>query len=216
MISPSKPVDAQLDCPLFKKLPSELSDQIYLLVFTVDTNQDGTIELDQHTKPPWKSLLMTCQRLYSKTHAMYRAAYLRYPTTHTFTIDMNFRPFQPHISRSLSNGILSRINSFRVEWNADEYNKGAPLRFTTTFDRDSRYQDFRTRVRIREGDLYWRGRQMERRAIHTYRHIADAAMLGFKHTCLGYPDICLNAILSRALHKAVRDPEWEQQIWWGF
>jgi hypothetical protein len=60
MISPSKPVDAQLDCPLFKKLPSELSDQIYLLVFTVDTNQDGTIELDQHTKPPWKSLLMTC------------------------------------------------------------------------------------------------------------------------------------------------------------
>jgi hypothetical protein len=46
---------------------------------------------------------------------MYRAAYLRYPTTHTFTIVMNFRPFQPYISRSLSNDILSRINSFRVE-----------------------------------------------------------------------------------------------------
>jgi hypothetical protein len=59
---------------------------------------------------------------------MYRAAYRQFPD-HTFTIDMGrTRTLPPVIPRSLSNDILSRINSFRVTWNVDKYNNGALLR----------------------------------------------------------------------------------------
>jgi hypothetical protein len=114
MIIPLKPVDAQADCPLFKsRFPSELRNQIYALIFTIETSEDGSIELNGATRPPSKALTMTCQRLYNETFAMYRAAYRSFPN-HTFTVDMEIRTDPPNIPREIGNDLLSRINSFRI------------------------------------------------------------------------------------------------------
>jgi hypothetical protein len=43
---------------MFQKLPAEVLDQIYLLVFAVETTEDGSIELNRATRPPCKDLTM--------------------------------------------------------------------------------------------------------------------------------------------------------------
>jgi hypothetical protein len=73
-MNPSKDVDTQDACPLFK-LAVELRNEIYSLVFAAETNEDGSIELDKSTAPPSKALTMTCQVIRSETRAMYKAAY---------------------------------------------------------------------------------------------------------------------------------------------
>jgi len=67
---PSKEVNSQDACPLFK-LAVELRNEIYSLVFAVETNgEDGSIELNESTAAPSKALVMTCQVIRSETRAM--------------------------------------------------------------------------------------------------------------------------------------------------
>lgn len=56
MISPSKSMNAQGDCPFFKpRFAPELRNEIYALVFKSETSEDGSIELNGTTTPPSKS-----------------------------------------------------------------------------------------------------------------------------------------------------------------
>jgi hypothetical protein len=217
MISPSQPFDAQNACLLFTRLPVELRDQIYTLVFAVETSENGSIKLDGTTKLPNKALTMTCQRLHNETRAMYRAAYRSFPN-HTFTVDMKIRPLPADIPRDLGNDIVLRINSLHVFWDANEYNKGAPLRLITSFDRDDPSQHFRTQVKLHDGDSYWRGRWMEVNAIRQYRDIARLVIHDFRRNCSKEPENShsRSELLSYAILHAVFNVNREQQIWWGF
>jgi hypothetical protein len=130
---PSKEVNSQDGCPLFK-LAVELRNEIYSLVFAAETNEDGSIEIDESMALPSKALVMTCQVIRSETHAIYKAAYNNYPK-HTFTLiepdrGGRYAPFVP----TLSNDLLARLRSIRVHWRADKQNKGKPLRLTTHFE----------------------------------------------------------------------------------
>lgn len=75
----------QSNCPLFK-LPQELRDQIYELVYTAETKDDGTIMLNA-TKPPTKDLGLTCQRLHVESYGLFKTAYRQY-WDHEFSIDL--------------------------------------------------------------------------------------------------------------------------------
>jgi hypothetical protein len=213
----SKPLDAQADCPLFGPMfPSEIRNQIYALVYTIETSEeDGSIKLDGATSPPSKALTMTCERLHNETLAMYRVAYRNFPN-HTFTIDMmSTRTLPPTIPRSLGNDILSRINSFHVTWNAAERNKDAPLRFTTYFDRDTSFHGFNVKLKLRDGDSYWRGNYQAREVIEQYKHIAVDSIQNFRRVCASRPPAgdALGKVLSRAISGAVFDPRWDERIW---
>ena len=66
MISPSKPFNAQGDCLFFEtRFAPELRYKIYALMFAIETNEDGSIELTGSTKPQSKNPSLTCQRIYS-------------------------------------------------------------------------------------------------------------------------------------------------------
>lgn len=99
MIKPSKPADAQNDCPLFK-LAAETRNKIYALVFAVETKEDGSVQLDDSAIGS-DALVRTCQQIYSESHRMHQLAYHDYPT-HTFTIDLpnqgEERPFIPALN----------------------------------------------------------------------------------------------------------------------
>jgi hypothetical protein len=212
---PSKPLDAQADCPLFgPNFPSELRNQIYALVYRIETSdEDGSIKLDSATTPPSKALTMTCQRLHNETLAVYRAAYRQFPD-HTFTIDMGrTRTLPPIIPRSLSNDILSRINSFRVAWNVDEYNNGAPLRLTTSFDRDAPSQRFKTQLKHHCGDRYWRGQRSASFVHCYYLDFATDSIENFRTACDSRPlKDTLGKVLSHAILRAVYAPREDERI----
>jgi len=149
---------------------------------------------------------------------MYRAACQSY-LNHTFTINMNIRALPPDLPQAFPNALLARINSFRVIWHANEYNKGAPLRFTTCFDRAAPYGRFRTRVNLHEGDSYWRGKRMLDNALRQYHNKAWGAMEGFRLRCPPLPGSDLKSYFEAAIQDAVFDgfdEAWEQMIWWGF
>jgi hypothetical protein len=215
MTRPSKPLDAQADCPLFGPMfPAELRNQIYALVYTIETSEDGSsIKLDGATNLPSKALTMTCQRLHNETLAMYRVAYRSFPN-HTFTIDVSTRTLPPTIPRSLGNDILIRINSFHVTWNAAERNKDAPLRFTTYFDRDTSFHGFNVRLKLRDGDRYWRVNSLSR-VIQRYKYIAFDSIQNFRKVCASRPPAgdSLGKVLSRAISGAVSDPRRDERIW---
>ena len=160
---------------------------------------------------------MTCQRLHNETRAMFKAAYQNFPN-HTFIINMKIRQLPADIPRDLPNDIISRINSFNVYWNANEYNKGAPLRFLTSIQRDDPSQHFSTQLELAPGDSYWRGRWMEVNAIHQYRDIARTTMHDFRNVCPNGSQNCrfLSELLAYAIRDAVLHETREQQIWWGF
>ena len=198
-------------------LPRELRDQIYNLAFTIKTNADNTIDLNTATKPPSKSLSLTCQRLHNETFALYKAAYKNWPT-HTFNIDMSVRPLPADIPRDLANDLVKRMCSFRVFWHANEYNKGEPLRFVTSFDRDGPSQVFRTQVRVHPGDRYWRGMGLVFRAIQHYRGHAFRMINVFDHES----NLGNGWSLAESLGYCVMRSVWndsdgtEQRLWWGF
>lgn len=212
---PSKPLDAQVDCPLLKPtFPAELRNQIYVLVYTIETSEDGSsIKLDAATSPPSKTLIMTCQRLHNETLAMYRAAYRRFPN-HTFTIDMmSSRTLPPTIPRSLDNDILSRINSYRVTWDAAESNKGAPLGFTTYFYRKNPSHRFRVQVKCHDGDRHWRGHRWAKVVTNQYLYVAMDSIENFRMTCASRPpEDSLGKVLSLAVSGAVYAPRWENAL----
>jgi hypothetical protein len=212
MTRPSKPADAQEDCPLFAIAP-ELRNRIYTLVFAVETSEDGSIRLDATTNPPSKALAMSCQRIHNETLAMYRAAYRSFPA-HTFTIDMNYRTLPPNISRSLGNDIISRINSIRVTWYVQEFYKNETLRFTTHFDRDARFHAFTVQLKLHDGDGYWRGKRMVGFIIQYYRRHAMESIESFGIACVSRPPAdSLGKVLSHAILRIVSAPILKIWIW---
>jgi hypothetical protein len=209
---------------MFQKLPAELLDQIYLLVFTVETSEYGSIELNRATRPPCKALTMTCQKVRNETRAMHRAAHQSF-SDHTFTVDMSHRYITPDVPRELGTDLLTRMHLFRITWNADEHNKGAPLRFTTHIDRHAPDIKLSAQVELHDGDRYWRGWWMEANAIREYREHAIHAMRCFAIRCRDEdrrdgldenPRDTLDGCLENMLQWAVWFPADEQRIWWGF
>ena len=170
---PSKEVNSQDACPLFK-LAVELRNEIYPLVFTVETNEeDGSIELNESTAAPSKALVMTCQVIRSETRAMYKAAYRNYPK-HTFTLAVpdcccTYIPFVP----ALSNDLFVHMRTFRLEGQNDDHVVENPFPFTIHFDRTEPEQSWSARVELR--DAYWRGITFRSTLIKRYRRQALAA-----------------------------------------
>lgn len=71
-------------CCRLLKLPPELRDRIYDLVFTTDT----TSKIDLLTaSPPSKSFILTCHQVNVEASAIYKAAYQTFWTTTRFIVD---------------------------------------------------------------------------------------------------------------------------------
>jgi hypothetical protein len=214
MARPSQPFNPQSNCLMFQKLPAEVLDQIYALVFTVETSEDGSIELNATTQPPYKDLTLTCQKLRNETRAMYRAAYQSFPN-HTFTVDMNIRSIRPVISRELDNFHLTRINSYRIAW-SHEHKKTGRMHFTTHMDRDAPGQKFRTWVTRRIEDDSDSTAQCPKAAvaavnvIREYPGIASAAIEKFNGVSLHWRGHGLHGVLAWEILCAVWDPRWKE------
>jgi hypothetical protein len=84
MMIPSKPANTQDDCPLFK-LAAETRNAIYALVFATETQEDGSVKLDDI--PADNALTRTCQQIHIESHKMHKLASHNYPS-HTFTLDV--------------------------------------------------------------------------------------------------------------------------------
>lgn len=155
MLNPSKALNVQDGCCLFK-LAAETRNHIYELVFTIDTNEDGNIELNEDTVIPSNALIRTCQQIYSESREMCRAAYHDYPTKRPFFIDVtdSKTPFIPKLSREF----FLKMRNFWVLWRADEFNDGSPLPVTTCFMRppDSRSTSGGWAALVDIGDVAWR------------------------------------------------------------
>jgi hypothetical protein len=133
MVNPSKPASIQDDCPLFK-LAAETRNKIYELVYAIETNEDGSVELNETLAS--NALTGTCQQIYNESRKIHEFAYRDLPT-YTFTANVLQRDKQRVFHPDLSNNFYRRMTSFRVNWRADERNHGKPLRFTSHFDKVS-------------------------------------------------------------------------------
>lgn len=115
--------------PLFK-LPPELRNNIYALVFSVKSNDDGTIDLDANAEPPSKTLILTCQTIFAESYGIYEASMHEYCDsefvvndylTHSFFLDPIYNPFLLHLTR------------VRVTYNASAANYNRPWLFVFSF-----------------------------------------------------------------------------------
>jgi hypothetical protein len=204
---PSKTANTQDDCPLFR-LAAETRNEIYALVFTIgtaETNEDGSIDLNEHTVVPSNALLRTCQQIYNESRGLYRVAYHDYPATHTFVIDMPDRK-QPVPVPAVSKAFFRRIKSFRVNWRADEHNKGQPLRFTSHLDKVDP-QPYPWRARVELHDNYWRGKRASKRLLKMY---SDAG----SHVMDGYRGRWSASLVARLVHYGSYELE-NQSVVWG-
>jgi len=124
------------------------------------------------------------------------------------------RTLPPTIPRSLSNDILSRINSFCVTWDAAERNKGAPLRFTTSFDRDAPSHEFRVQLKLHDDDRYWRGGGSTYIVISKYCYVATDSIENFRRVCASRPPAgdLLGKVLGLAISRAVFSPRGDERI----
>jgi hypothetical protein len=141
MINPSRALNAQNGCHLFKPA-AETRNQIYELLFTIETNEDGSIEINQDTVAPSNALARTCQQIYNESHAMFKLASRDYATKYTFTVGVPNREHCIFIP-AFSPNFLWGMESFRVNWRADEHNGGKPLRLTTHFWRSGGYRKWK-------------------------------------------------------------------------
>jgi len=183
MINPSKALDAQSDCVLFK-LAAETRNQIYDLVYATETNKDGAVELNEATMSPCKALILTCQQIYNESRKVYEAAYRDYPTK--FTVDIvNRKSLLPFVT-TLDNELLRRMESLVVTWRADDYNKGEPLRFTSTFKFGEGFYGG-CEAEVVTNDTYWRGRQAANKVCFRYRISGKTAMEGLNASYLHLP-----------------------------
>jgi hypothetical protein len=192
-VNPSQVVNTQDACPLFK-LAVEIRNEIYSLVFAVETNDDGSVELNESTTAPSKALVMTCQVIRSETRAMYKAAYQNFPK-HTFTSTVHNAvcpniPFIPALSRDL----FSHMRSFRLHWRDDENNAGHPLRFTSHLDRNKHGRRYTARVELH--DVYLYGALPARKLVELYTSMGEAAMGGFILVCDEDPEQPLDECLA--------------------
>ena len=132
MIKPLRALNAQADCPLFK-LAAETRNQIYELVFTIETNEDGDVELSKATAPS-NALPGTCQQIYNEGRAMFESVTYGYPWKYNFTINVPDRHQRP-IVPALSQRFFDSLDPFCVTWRADELNDNNPLHLTYLLNR---------------------------------------------------------------------------------
>ncbi|KAF7188534.1 hypothetical protein HII31_10196 [Pseudocercospora fuligena] len=94
MAQPRLSTPSQDPCYLQEKLPAELRNEIYELVFTTGTpestqgNGPATVDLF-HATPPSKALTLTCRQFHAEAHDMYKTAYQSYWKTTSFTVNGN-------------------------------------------------------------------------------------------------------------------------------
>jgi len=213
MMNPSKEVSTQGACPLFK-LAVELRNEIYSLAFAAETKEDdGSIELNEDAKPPSKALVMTCQVIWSETHAIYKAAYQAYPK-HTFTLTVRDRSCpEPQFATGLNNDILARMTSIRLHWRADERNNDEQLRMTTRLDRVDHEHRWTAQVEMR--DVYWRGIHRAGRIMCWYGYNGFYAMEKFRLECTWHSGQRLSDALVLAVARTVcGTPSQERSMWW--
>jgi hypothetical protein len=156
MINPSKALNVQDGRYLFK-LAAETRNQIYELVFSLESEKDeeGNIELSRPTAAPSNALIRTCQQIYNESHAMFRLASYDYPAIHNFTISVPNRRQRLTVP-ALSQHFFDRLESFSVTWRADEHNNGKPLHLTTYFSRKiKRYHFTGWDAQVKMHDKYW-------------------------------------------------------------
>jgi hypothetical protein len=186
---------------------NRLCCKIYALVFTIgtaETNEDGSIDLNENTVVPSNALLRTCQQIYNESRGLCRAAYHDYPATHTFVIDMPDRK-QPVPVPAVSKAFSRRIKSFRVNWRADEHNKGQPLRFTSHFLKTvSQPRPWAVRVELH--DPYWRGERASKRLLGIYRDAGNNVMDGYRGRWSAH-------LVARLVHQGTYGPENESYVW---
>lgn len=211
MVNPSKEADPQSDCPLFK-LAAETRNQIYELVYATKTSEDGAVELHKTTAPPpSKAPTMACKQTYNKAHAMYKAAYRRYPQ-HDFTLHVSDRRQRPFIP-TFSNKLFSRINTVRVTWRADEYNKGKPLRLTTHFTGVEGPQ--RWRIRVEMHDDYCKGEKTALGVVRDLEFMRSRAVCDTQPCVRASGKEMLSMTFSFAVHNVVYPLELEWAIFEG-
>jgi hypothetical protein len=212
-MNPSKEADAQGNCPLFK-LAIELRDEIYSLVFAVETNSDGddSIELNESTAPPSKSLTTPCQAIRSESRAMYRAAYQNYPNN-TFTLIVRNRLCpEATLVPALSNDLFARIYSIRPYWQAKDHHQDTPLRFTSHFDRVDHNHRWMAHIEL-QGE-YWLGKEAAGRFISWYEFLSARAMDEFRAACSWQSGQRLSDALACAVAQSVcARAEQEYKMW---
>ena len=67
---------------MFTRLPAEIRNGIYELVFQVSSDTVNLLE----AHPPEKAILLTCRKIHEETKLMYRGAYRKYWTDTRFTL----------------------------------------------------------------------------------------------------------------------------------
>ena len=185
MVNPSKTASTQDDCPLFK-LAAETRNEIYELVYAIETKEDGSIELDDTTGS--NALARTCQQIYYESRGLHKEAYRLYPH-YTFTLNVLDRGKHDPFSPALRKEFFRQMISFRVNWRADEHNQGKPLRFTTHFDKtyppreegklfrfaspDDGVDYQRWTIRLELHDEYWRGKEAGDELIRGLRSVMN-------------------------------------------
>ena len=174
LVAPSKEMNSQDHCPLFK-LAAETRNGIYALVFALE-KQDGTLELEN--VPTSGALTGTCQQVRNESLAMHKSAHRDYPDR-TFIIDVLSRRYAELTLPALSDAFFCRAMSFRVNWRADERNKGNPLRITSHFNKvnpqATRCGDMWS-VQIELNDEYWRGDEEAAKLARGYDNNGRMAM----------------------------------------
>jgi hypothetical protein len=167
---------AQSECPLFKLAP-ETRNEIYALVFAVKTEEDGSVKLEKI--PADNALTRTCQQIYDESHKMYELASRDYPSSYTFTIDVLDRQDALASIPDVCMDFFLQMTSFRVNWRANEHNKGNLLRFTSHFDKVNP-QPYPWRVRVELHDEFWCGKRASDRLMGMYTQAGSEAMEGYR------------------------------------
>ncbi|KAK1072951.1 hypothetical protein LTR74_002183 [Friedmanniomyces endolithicus] len=87
------PARTQRLSPLFRRLPAEIRNRIYVLSFLGGDNMPRTQQQDPEiqgllsARPPMKALLLTCRRVYREARGVYMGSYRAYWRTKAFVVD---------------------------------------------------------------------------------------------------------------------------------
>jgi hypothetical protein len=209
-IKPSRTNNTQDDCPLFK-LAAETRNEIYAIVFSAKTREDGSMKLEDVLES--NALTRTCQQIYAESHKMHQLANRNYPS-HNFTPDVPDRQKGLSVPR-LSYAFFQRITSFCVTWRADEHNNGKPLRFTSHCHKKTHVASHFTKknhvrsrwsVRVELHDEYWRGQEAGDTLARLYARVGKYSMNEDRGSWYASKVSC-------AIYAGPKEEEW---IWTGW